>query len=181
MTARVVLIGYPIFRQTRTITSASTPKKPTAYCPILIHKSPIAESLPAWALLIYPFLMIGATWFPAFPFARVEMLYAGAGVLVTACLLFLVSCWTLDSAWRMGIDPNATTGLVTRGIYARIRHPIYSALILFFVGCFLAYPCVVSAIGLALVVPGVYVQSRREERFLLERFPEYRGRTGRFF
>ena len=75
--------------------------------------------------------------------------------------------------------PKDGSVLVEIGPYALVRHPIYSGLI-------------IAALGWALVVHGLLtlayalvlfaffdVKSRREERWLCEKFPEYGGYQGR--
>ncbi len=70
--------------------------------------------------------------------------------------------------------PTAGDALVERGIYARIRHPIYAGMLLEFLGLALLFPkptvLLACAIGLAWVIG----QARLEEHDLLRRIPGYR-------
>jgi protein-S-isoprenylcysteine O-methyltransferase Ste14 len=82
--------------------------------------------------------------------------------------------------WGTPGTRKTDTELVTTGPYARIRHPIYSGILLMMIG---------SAIGLfpawwlVAAASGTYfiVSARSEERFMAERFPDaypaYRART----
>jgi protein-S-isoprenylcysteine O-methyltransferase Ste14 len=107
---------------------------------------------------------------------------------VVAALLayvFTVPCWlTLGSNWSLAVVPAKKTSLVTRGFYARTRHPIYS------LGLVLMAATIVVTPSLAMLFAGiahltlVLVKSANEERFLKQRhgqdYVDYCHRTGRF-
>jgi protein-S-isoprenylcysteine O-methyltransferase Ste14 len=93
-------------------------------------------------------------------------------------VLWVVARWQLGSAFAVG--PDAQT-LVTRGLYSKIRHPVY-------VFGTLAFLFVVLALqgwfALVIWVAVIAIQVRRarlEERVLLEKFGEqyttYRNKT----
>ena len=87
----------------------------------------------------------------------------------------------LGRNWGMPMSRKEQPELITSGPYARVRHPIYSGLILAMLG---------SAMGVnvfwapLLVLIGAYFiySARREEAVMLQLFPEqyaaYRARTG---
>lgn len=99
------------------------------------------------------------------------------GVIIVAGVLLLT--WGVRSLGRNitpGIEPLANAELVTSGAYAQARHPIYAGVVLLLTGYTLAW----SNWTLALVFGGVallYFQAkaRAEERWLVERFPAYKG------
>jgi protein-S-isoprenylcysteine O-methyltransferase Ste14 len=69
--------------------------------------------------------------------------------------------------------PSPTARLVQEGIYALIRHPLYTAVFCGSVGWALvwrSWPALLAALVLA---PFLDAKARREERWLRERFPEY--------
>lgn len=69
--------------------------------------------------------------------------------------------------------PREGARLVRHGIYARMRHPLYTSVMLLSLGWALCWQSVV-ALALALAqVPFLIAKARREERWLRERFPEY--------
>lgn len=73
-----------------------------------------------------------------------------------------------------GTEPLAGAHLVTSGAYAHSRHPIYAGAVLLLAGYTLAW----SNWTLALVIAVLALQffkakARREEEWLLARFPEY--------
>lgn len=90
---------------------------------------------------------------------------------------FMVKGWTIahnrPGNFSILPEPRANARLITTGPYAHVRHPLYFGLMLFAFGCALGWNTPVhwaSAGALALVLD---LKSRREERFLRARFPEY--------
>jgi protein-S-isoprenylcysteine O-methyltransferase Ste14 len=79
--------------------------------------------------------------------------------------------------------PREDSKLVQRGIYALVRHPLYSSLIFASAGWALhwrSWPALAVALALAILLDA---KARREERWLRERYPEYdayRRRVRRF-
>jgi protein-S-isoprenylcysteine O-methyltransferase Ste14 len=71
--------------------------------------------------------------------------------------------------------------LVVGGPYAITRHPIYSGLILAFLGSGLALCEYRSLLGLALLLGAILIKIRQEERLMIEAFPvqypDYRRRV----
>jgi protein-S-isoprenylcysteine O-methyltransferase Ste14 len=116
---------------------------------------------------------------------RLESLQiASAGIAL--CGIFL-SIWSVAvmRLRRLSVMPDVRTDsqLVTAGPYRRIRHPMYSGLALFTMGCSLApgsWPKLLAWLVLMLVL---HLKAQREETSLLAAFPEYadyRKRTRRF-
>jgi protein-S-isoprenylcysteine O-methyltransferase Ste14 len=63
--------------------------------------------------------------------------------------------------------------LVTKGPYKWLRHPIYAAIIYFFIGCLIAYPNVKTLIAVLVIVISTYVRILLEEKELLIVFKDY--------
>ena len=79
--------------------------------------------------------------------------------------------------------PKADAQLVTSGLFAWIRHPIYSALMLLTFGSSLERGHLIALILSACLAVLLEFKSRREESWLLEQFPEYaayRSRVKKF-
>ncbi len=82
--------------------------------------------------------------------------------------------WALVLLRLRSFRPTEKDTLVDRGLFAHIRHPIYSGLLLDFIGLVLVRPTVPVLVGSTLGLIFVFVQARFEELDLVERIPPYR-------
>lgn len=92
-------------------------------------------------------------------------------------LLVAVGCIEILSAlpmigWR-SVMPSVRDTLAIQGIYAHVRHPIYSGALLEFVGLALLKPTPTGVLACAVGIGGIIVQARLEELDLLQRLPAY--------
>lgn len=71
-------------------------------------------------------------------------------------------------------QPRDGSELVQHGIYARVRHPLYTSVMLASVGWALIWQSVASFLTACTLVPFLHAKARHEERELCERFPRYR-------
>jgi len=110
-------------------------------------------------------------------------LVGGIAALVVAGLVLALGFRGLGASLTPLPRPREGAELVEFGIYARIRHPIYAGLILASLG-WGTLTRSVPAIGIALLLAAFLdAKARREEGWLLERYPTYaayRRRTRRF-
>lgn len=91
----------------------------------------------------------------------------------------------MGDAWRIGVDPEERTELVTDGPFGLVRNPIYSAMIPTVLGLVLMVPNVVAISALAALVTALELQVRLvEEPYLLkvhgEEYASYAAQVGRF-
>ncbi len=106
-----------------------------------------------------------------------------------AALLLITSVCGLAGTISLGRNltpfpkPTVNTRLVRTGIYALIRHPLYTAVFCGSVGWALvwqSWPALIAGLALAPLFDG---KTRREEQWFREQFPEYsdyKRRVGRF-
>jgi len=108
---------------------------------------------------------------------------AGALILVIAAAVAIAGTKALGKNLTPFPEPAANSRLVQSGIYAKIRHPLYTSVILAGFGwtlVWLSWPALFAAMAL---LPFFHAKSCREEGFLRRKFPEYRdyeARTRRF-
>ena len=107
-----------------------------------------------------------------YPFVRI-------GTLTGGCLLVLGGLFTAAGFYSLGANltvlprPRENARLVETGAYRLVRHPIYSGIFSAALGWGMWLHSWL-AIGYALILFMVLdAKARREERWLLEKFPEY--------
>ncbi len=95
-------------------------------------------------------------------------LLAGAGLL-----LALAGLWWLGDNLSILPHPKDDAVLVQSGAYGVVRHPIYSGLITGAVGWALLNTSLMTLIYAGVLLVFFDIKSRREERWLSRKFPEY--------
>ncbi len=108
---------------------------------------------------------------------------AGLALIAAGLLLGVRGILDLGSNLTPFPRPKDDSRLVESGVYGLVRHPIYGGLILASLGAGLITASVPTLLAAAALALFFYLKSRREERWLAERFsdyPSYRGRTRRF-
>jgi protein-S-isoprenylcysteine O-methyltransferase Ste14 len=104
-------------------------------------------------------------------------------------LLFISLVWTIigqghmKNSWRIGIDTETKTELVTTGLFAFSRNPIFFGMILTLLGLFLTTPNALTVLFLVLGYVLIQIQIRLEEEFLTKEhgqpYMEYRQKVRR--
>ena len=110
----------------------------------------------------------------------VGLVVAVAGIVGT-----LAAQQTMGTSWRIGVDQQETTQLVTRGTFALVRNPIFSTTTTAGLGLTLLTPNAIAVLGLATLVAAIEIQVRAvEEPYLLrthdQTYRAYASRVGRF-
>lgn len=110
---------------------------------------------------------------------------AGAVLSVAGIAGTLWAQLAMGTSWRIGVDPDERTELVTDGPFALVRNPIFSAMIPTALGLTLLVPSVVAIAGLVGLVVALELQVRVvEEPYLMraqgEPYAAYAARVGRF-
>ena len=99
---------------------------------------------------------------------------AAGGLLIAVGVVVLVaSSAQLGPALTPYPRPRERGEVVERGLYARVRHPIYGAAVLIAAGWSLAFASVVGGVLTAVLALFLDLKSRREEQWLARRYPGY--------
>ena len=128
--------------------------------------------LPIWDVLIRPL------WRSELPG------WIGLVFCVAALAGFAFTLMSFGDSFRVGIDTNKPDKLITRGMFAISRNPIYVCFLLFFTGLFLIHCNIVIAVAIILFALAIHRQILREEKFLVEHYGEeyesYRKKVRRY-
>lgn len=112
--------------------------------------------------------------------AVVGLVLAAGGVVVT-----LAAQQAMSSSWRIGVDESERTDLVRSGVFARVRNPVFTAMIAVSLGVALMVPTLAAVAALVCLLGAVQIQVRVIEEPYLQRvhgpaYTAYRARAGRF-
>jgi protein-S-isoprenylcysteine O-methyltransferase Ste14 len=108
--------------------------------------------------------------------------YAFVGVMLTGLALTWWARIHLGGLWSSAITRKEKHRLVDTGPYAFVRHPIYTGLIIALLATAAIEATLVALLGALLIVLGLWVKARAEERFLStelapETYESYRRRV----
>jgi protein-S-isoprenylcysteine O-methyltransferase Ste14 len=108
----------------------------------------------------------------------------GVTVTVVGIAFAIWARWHLGENWSATVTLKAGHELISSGPYRYIRHPIYSGMLVAFVGTALALGEYRALISVGIVLVAFYTKAKKEERFLTqefgEKFREHSRRTGMF-
>ncbi len=126
-----VLIRAPHGKRSRTVRIAKSRKGSLEVFVLTI----------AWFAFFLPIFWIATPWlafadFPLYPFPLV----AGGLLLALGLWLFHRSHADLGTNWSVTLEIRDSHRLVTTGLYRHVRHPMYSALVLYGLGQMLTVP-----------------------------------------
>ena len=135
----------------------------------------------AFESLLSLIFLNAASWFVE-PFSFIQILSWLS--LIGSLILAILGFSTLKMKGKPEGGFEDTTELIISGIYRHIRHPLYASLLLFGMGAFLKAPSALGIVLVGILVLGVLLTARIEERHNLERFGEeyleYSKHTKRF-
>jgi protein-S-isoprenylcysteine O-methyltransferase Ste14 len=133
----------------------------------------VAGPLLALAGIVVPPSLSGLAW-------------AGLIITVLGFLGVLAAQTGMGASWRIGVDATERTELVTTGLFAVVRNPIFTAMLAALTGLVLMVPTPVTGAALLCLFLAVELQVRVvEEPYLFrthqESYARYAAAVGRFF
>lgn len=146
----------------------------------------VLASLGLAAGVLAPFAALAGWPGGALGFANDALHGAGAALVVIGIAGALAAQMAMGESWRIGVDEDEVTTLVTDGPFACVRNPIFSFVLLTAVGLVALLPNAWALLACALTTAGVEIQVRAVEEPYLEKthgsaYRDYASRVGRFF
>lgn len=111
--------------------------------------------------------------------------YIGIGLLVLALIWTIIAQTDMKDSWRIGIDTQTKTELITTGLFKYSRNPIFLGMLTSLLGLFLVTPNALTLIFLLVGYILIQIQIRLEEEFLAkehgQNYFSYKHKVSRFF
>ena len=139
----------------------------------------------AWAAFLLPLFWIATPWlsFAEFPLAPAPF-FTGSFVLALGLWIFHRSHVDLGANWSITLEIRESHSFISDGLYRHVRHPMYSALLIYGLGQLLVVPnWIVGPSYLIAMVLLVALRLGPEETLMRDRFGDeyidYASRTRR--
>jgi len=142
---------------------------PSRHGPVLVAWSLVAVQ--AMLLLVLVLAPGRPDWSSAGP--GVVARIGGLALSGLGLVGIVVAATSLGKGMTASPLPNEAAQLRTHGLYAVVRHPIYTFLLLFAAGRVLDSPSLVRALAFVALAVLLNAKARWEEARLTERFPDY--------
>ncbi len=94
----------------------------------------------------------------------------GVVVILIGISFFGLALLSFKSSWRVGIDTKAPGKLITTGIFAISRNPIFLSMDLYFLGTFLIRSNLFFLLAFVCLSAGMHLQILNEETFLVDQY-----------
>ncbi len=142
------------------------------------------SSLSYTLLAVQATLLIAVLYYPGIREGGVHILLANTLRIIGLSVVF-TALWQLRKYSLTALpEPVKGAQFLTRGLYKRMRHPVYSGLILWSIGTVMIRPGLVRLGLLVALITLFWFKSQREERLLIQlfgsRYERYRLSTPRF-
>lgn len=139
----------------------------------------------AVSIVCYAFFPAAYAHFPVFTALQTDPVrWTGVAISFAGLLITWIAQSQMGESWRFGPDRQDTPPLVTHGIFAVSRNPIYLSMMLAATGMFLLLPDALAFAMWLLAIVVLNTLVRLEEQFLQgvhgAPYWDYLGRVGRF-
>lgn len=111
--------------------------------------------------------------------------WAGLALALLGIAATAAAQLAMGDSWRIGVDPQERTTLVTGGPFRLVRNPIFTAFLAASAGITLMIGNIVAVLGFVALLASIEVQVRTVEepylrRLHQQRYADYAARVGRF-
>jgi protein-S-isoprenylcysteine O-methyltransferase Ste14 len=140
---------------------------------IMKHKCLLKPGKVSFGIMLTNMMLLWVSWFLlcGFDIFRLKLPFAvrnfGMLLSVAGVILFLIALSTIKTL------ENYEGDLITKGIYSKIRHPMYLGFIFWLIGFPVYYGAVISFFLAFLFIANVLFWRYLEELELVKRFPSY--------
>ncbi|MBC8079954.1 MAG: isoprenylcysteine carboxylmethyltransferase family protein [Gorillibacterium sp.] len=118
-------------------------------------------------------------------FSNSYISFLGLGLTVLGVCLFISAVIYMKNSWRVGIDKQTKTTLITDGIYQVSRNPAFVGFYFMFLGSFVSYANLWTLFVLLLNVIVFHLLVLQEEKHLLlmfgEEYMSYKQKVPRYY
>ena len=130
--------------------------------------------IPSWHKFLMPIWYLENEYF----------VYVGWALLIISLLFVWFAQGNMRESWRIGIDEENKTALVTDGFFSFSRNPIFLGIMIANIDLFLVLPNAFTLLIIALSTVSINTQIRLEEEFLKKEFgnqyTEYLSKVNRW-
>ncbi|MFY0654377.1 MAG: DUF1295 domain-containing protein [Cyclobacteriaceae bacterium] len=110
------------------------------------------------------------TWYPyLMPVGYLNIEWLRTSGLILLIMSFLWTClaqYQMSKSWRIGIDYNEKTELISNGLFKYSRNPIFLGVLISYLGTFMIIPNILSFSILLVTFVTIQTQVRLEEEYL---------------
>jgi len=93
-------------------------------------------------------------------------------LLIVGLIIAITARRTLAGNWSNAVALKKNHELITTGLYQYVRHPIYTGMLLMFLGTALSLGTLGSCIGFLIILVGILFKLKQEEALMTEHFAE---------
>jgi protein-S-isoprenylcysteine O-methyltransferase Ste14 len=154
----------------------------------VFKESILSRFLQYWLPLIIAILLLGpGEWF-GHTLIRENFIehtnLVGSIGLIISFIGLIIACWSrylLGKNWSLSVQKKENHELIKSGFYKIVRHPIYTGILLIFIGNIIIVGDYRGFIALTIVFASFWYKLKKEERILTEIFGEkyelYKNKT----
>lgn len=99
--------------------------------------------------------------------------YFGMSLMILSLIWVLIAQFQMENSWRIGIDEELKTELITTGLFKYSRNPIFLGMLMSLTGLFMTLPTFISLSFFIISNILIQIQIRLEEEFLLKQHGTY--------